>query len=175
MAKFRPNKHTTYLHGPGGLVPIEVPVRPATKPLIARRRKRHVEMGEEGKPCTCANAHAYADEHGGAWEFTDSRAYRFKRTKKGKLIEAEYWTHNQGAFQRKFDKIGKRAMMNSPDCEGDVRLSVPPQYEPRNGYRETSRNGTRLERRQKRAQNGGVALFARAGIVAVEPVINKPF
>lgn len=170
MAKLRPNKHTTYLHGPGGLVPVSVPVRPATAPLYAYRKRRHVVMGEEGRPCTCANAHTFAEEHGGAWEFTDSRAFKYKISKKGKLLEAEYWIHNQGGFQDRFDKLGKRAMLNSPECEARVALTVPPKSKPRYDGG-TSRSGSQLNKRRQRA-HGGVARFERAGIQKIETTVR---
>lgn len=140
----------------------------ASRPEMFQRTAEHVKLGTEGKACTCANAVAALDALGGeGWEFTDNRAYKLFANKRGELTHAIVYEHNQGAFQKKYDRRGKRAMLRSPDCEAMVTLNPAPSYSPRKGprapYPRTKEDGSITKRRREGAI-GSLARLERKGV-----------
>lgn len=165
----RNNKHYFGVRGTGKrYVRFPVPVTNAKKPASFLRTKKHVLQGVEGEACSCANAEAALEGLGGfGWSFTKSRAYKIDRVNKhGVPIHATCYVHNQDGFQEKYDRLGKTALMGSPDCEAEVVLNPPPKYIAQKGsraYAPSAKDGSHEKLKRKQAKSE-LARFTRQGV-----------
>ncbi len=166
----RKNKHYVAVPGTGGK-PLRLQVRAvdANSGASFNRTRQHVLAGTEGEPCTCANAIGACEQLGGAaWEFTDTRAFKLVTDRKGRLYKAIVYAHDQVRFQQSYDKLGKKKMLESPDCEGEVHLYPPPPYTPIKGARKPAspKNGQVKTRKNRSHFRGPLARMRKAGLIA---------
>jgi hypothetical protein len=169
MGKYLNNRVFITLPGTGKkMVRVPVKAKALTKELIFHRSAADVEHGIQGECATCANA--IASVRNGLCElaqFTDSRAYLVdKFNKQGVPVECFVGTHDQGKFQRKFDK-NKKALLRSDECEGIVKIR--PLHISHNKHdAERNRAAPRYApstATQKKRERGAAARAQRAGIV----------
>lgn len=165
MAKNRKYQHYFTLRGTGKkYLRFAIPVRPAEEPEQFQRLRKHVMRGIEGQACTCANAEGALDGLGGyAWEFSATRAFKIDKVdKRGVPAGGIFYMHNQNGFQEKYDRLGKRAMLASSECEGTVVLNPPPRTKlPIRRARYQSGFPKRAKRRK-----GGIGRMLRAELIA---------
>lgn len=167
MAKYLHNKVYLTLPSTGGKK-VRVPVRakPLKQELAFIRNRADVEQGVQGECGTCANA--IGAVRNGLCElaqFTDARAYLVtKLDKHGTPKECVVGVHDQGKFQKRFDK-NKRALLKSEDCEGIVKIK-PLMDRGRNKapHKPTGPHKGPTATQIKRAR-GAAARAQRAGIV----------
>lgn len=169
MGKYLKNKVYITLPGTGKkMVRVPVKAKPLTKELVFYRSKADVEHGIQGECATCANA--ISSVRNGLCElaqFTDSRAYLVdKLDKNGTPVSCVVGVHDQGEFQRKFDK-NKKALLRSEDCEGIVKIKPFDVNRYRNNAeRKPAPRYAKPTLAQKKRERGAAARAERAGIVA---------
>jgi hypothetical protein len=163
-------KHKVYITLPGTgnkMVRVPVKARPLTRELVFHRSRADVQHGIQGECATCANA--ISSVRNGLCElaqFTDSRAYLVdKLDKNGTPVSCLVGVHDQGDFQRKFDK-NKKALLRADECEGIVKIKPLDVMRHRNraANKPTGpKNGPTAA--QKKRERGAAARAQRAGIV----------
>lgn len=168
MAKYLKNK--VYITLPGtGKKQVKVPVKakPLKRELSFFRSRDDVSHGVQGECATCANA-VSASRNGLAElvQFTDSRAYLVdKFDKHGVPTECSIGEHDQGNFQREFDK-NKKALMKSDKCEGIVKIRPLSMNRHRNNaVSKPTGPHAAPSSTQKKRERGAAARAQRAGIV----------
>ena len=115
MAKRARKKHYFFIKVSGKkAVRIGVNVSDAKTPVMLTRTVADILRGTEGMAVTCANAECALRQTGSFphpahfVSFTDNRAYVVdKIDREGRLKHAIRYAHNEGAFQKKFDRLGK--------------------------------------------------------------------
>jgi hypothetical protein len=161
-----------YLTLPGtGKKTVRVPVkaRPLRQEWAFYRTRADVEQGIQGECGTCANA--IGAVRSGLCElaqFTDSRAYLVSKfNKQGVPTECVVGEHDQGGFQKRFDK-NKKALLKSDECEGIVKIKPfdPTRHRNPAKYKPTGPHASPSATHIKRAR-GAAARAQRAGIVRV--------
>jgi hypothetical protein len=157
---------------------IPVRVREAKATVTLSRTLADIMAGTEGLSVTCANAVCALRLNGSAFshpaymvEFTDNRAYvADKLNKRGTPISCVVYAHNQGSFQKQFDKRGKQHMAKMSGVEGEFTLYPPPPAGVRGngvnrrGSTTAGTSGGTRDRKRSVLGKGAIARARRAGI-----------
>lgn len=168
MTKYLSNKVYITLPGTGGKqVRIPVKAKALKRELSFHRSREDVEHGVQGECATCANA--VGSVRAGLAklaQFTDSRAYLVdKFNARGVPTECYVGVHEQGEFQRKFDK-NKKALLKADECEGIVKIRpLDVNRHRNNAERKPSARYAAKTAIQKKRERGAAARAQRAGIV----------